>query len=55
MMLERTEAAGLQRRLEEHLEELRTTAATLRAKRDRIRGETSDIKVVMDLLHKQFQ
>ncbi|GAA6109360.1 centromere protein O [Tachysurus ichikawai] len=48
MMLERTEAAGLQRRLEEHLEELRTTAATLRAKRDRIRGETSDIKNLND-------
>ncbi|XP_053489105.1 centromere protein O [Ictalurus furcatus] len=44
MMLERREAAVLQRHQNERLEELRTTAATLRAKKDRIRVETSAIK-----------
>ncbi|KAM9465863.1 centromere protein O [Clarias gariepinus] len=48
MMLERTEAAGSQRHQKERLEELRTTAATLRAKRDRIREEISAIKNLKD-------
>lgn len=55
MMLEKAEAVGLQRHQKEHLEELRTTAATLRAKRDRIRAETSKIKVFNELLYKHFQ
>ncbi|KAG7328404.1 hypothetical protein KOW79_008348 [Hemibagrus wyckioides] len=46
MILERTEAAGHQD--SDVLEELRTTAATLRAKRDRIRRETSAIKNLKD-------
>ncbi|MCI4382565.1 hypothetical protein PGIGA_G00016310 [Pangasianodon gigas] len=50
MMLERAEAAGLQRHQKERVEELRTTAATLRAKRDRIRAETSSIKNLKDKL-----
>lgn len=50
MMLERTEAAGLQRAQQERVEELRATAATLRAKRDRIRAETAAIKVCKELL-----
>lgn len=55
MMLERKEAAILQRHQNERLEELRTTAATLRAKKDRIRVETSAIKVFDELLYKPFQ
>ncbi|KAF7704522.1 centromere protein O [Silurus meridionalis] len=44
LMLERTEAAGPKGHQKARLEELQTTAAKIRAKRDRIRAETSTIK-----------
>lgn len=55
MMLEKIEAIGLQRPQKERVEELRTTAATLSAKRDRIRAETSKIKVFKEILYKHVQ
>lgn len=55
MMLERTEAAGLQRHQQERVEDLRATAATLRAKRARIQAEIAAIKVCRELLYKRFQ
>ncbi|TSO25150.1 Centromere protein O [Bagarius yarrelli] len=45
MMLEKSEAAGLQNG---RLEELRTAAATVRAKRDQIRNETTAIKTLKE-------
>ncbi|XP_060790499.1 centromere protein O [Neoarius graeffei] len=53
-MLEKIEAIGLQRPQKERVEELRTTAATLRTKRDRIRAETSKIKNLKDKMDQKL-